>query len=69
MDLFIFTCVLETFSHENSSPRTMSTFKSANGGEKMFILNVVIRPEKSIFRSVGFADWLVRLDRFKIRGS
>ena len=24
---------------------------------------------KSIFRSVGFADWLVRLDRFKIRGS
>ena len=24
---------------------------------------------KSIFRSVGFADWLVRLDRFKIRAS
>ena len=47
MDLFILTRVLETFSRENSSPRTMSTFKSASGGEKMFILNVVIWPEKA----------------------
>ena len=42
--------------------------KCKRWGEKVYTKSRYMA-RKSIFRSVGFADWLVRLYRFKIRGS